>query len=335
MSAHEWIKLHIHPDGPEISRLVELTGENRDKVFTCVLRWFFHVDRHCVDPVTGIGELAFNDIVGWRPQSVRKVSASRPLFGAGSLSLAHAMSTDHVQWLTFREDDTLEITGFEKHFSKSAKRRAQEALRKKKARAGKGAQNEKKASAKRPQNVRTAAPLELELDLSPYSPPTGDACARTMSDALASAFHGETVSKSDRRRCDRVGGELEAKSARPEHLEPVLSAWRRLYPDRAPSVLAIGRNWDQLTAEVAKHENQERVRESEAERWRKSNREADAAGAERRQALAMLQILVDDDRLADVEAAFARVVAREPDKYNEFATWRLFAVETCKELELV
>ncbi len=127
MAHSEWIKLHLHPDDNEILRLAELTGSVPELVFCAVIRWFWHIDQKCDTCETGVMLKSVDRIMQWQ----------------SGVSLAEAMTDEFVGWLELDEETgNVRISGFDKHFGRSAKRRAQEAKR--------------KASARCPQNVRTS-----------------------------------------------------------------------------------------------------------------------------------------------------------------------------------
>lgn len=142
--ADEWLKFRLHPEHPKILRIAELTGMDSEKVTGKVVRWFRHIDQYCNGPVTGIGIAAFQSIVRTHPvEHVRgseSLRAGEPARGSEiRLTLLEAMQDKHVGWVRMRDDGTIEVLEYEKHFGHSAKRRADDAKR--------------KSLARRPQNV--------------------------------------------------------------------------------------------------------------------------------------------------------------------------------------
>src|SRR5688500_16654106 len=109
----EWMQIDFDlPDKPEVLRIMELTGDPIEVVFFRLFLFWRWVEKHCVD-----GRIPGATC----PQLVRITS--------GDERFVSALTDPHVNWLQL-DGDGLAIPGFEKRFSKSAKRRITENRRK-------------------------------------------------------------------------------------------------------------------------------------------------------------------------------------------------------------
>lgn len=116
-----WFPLFTGPDDPKILRIAFLTAEQKEIVFACCVRWFMHVDFHLKTARSGLDAASIHHICRWRD-------------GVGSL--VEAMQDKDIGWLKRCRDNTFEVAEFERWFSKGAKRRQVEALKKRRQRGG-------------------------------------------------------------------------------------------------------------------------------------------------------------------------------------------------------
>ncbi len=119
-SSTRYIIFRIHPDDPDVIRLAGLTGLSVYDVMGRAAVWFRWIDEHCSSHRTDIQLEGIDQIVG------------RPVIPESCSTFSHAML--QVGWLTIADDQTVHICGFNKNFSKSAKRRAVNAKRAKEVR---------------------------------------------------------------------------------------------------------------------------------------------------------------------------------------------------------
>lgn len=126
-----WIKLRIHAEHPKVLRISALTKLPKETVFAMAVRWFRHVDAYLPDDSCVIDAAGINAVVQFRADANK---------GQDEMTFVRGLLDEHVQWLSDAHDGGYRIPEYDKHFSANAKRRGEEALRKK----------NKRASAKRP-----------------------------------------------------------------------------------------------------------------------------------------------------------------------------------------
>lgn len=111
-----WIKLQLHPDSPKVAIVAQEIGASKAEAYVAMLRWLFWLDEnHGEDGVT-VSPAMFKAATGWPNDK-----------------LAAVFQTKDVDWLT-AAGDRLAPTRPDSHFSESAKIRAQDSMRKAKAR---------------------------------------------------------------------------------------------------------------------------------------------------------------------------------------------------------
>lgn len=131
-----WIKCSTHPDDLKVLRLAQITKTDPDRVYRCVLRWFFWLDANYQGKPLTVTESALHDLTRWTSRE----------------PLATAMTDVDVDWLRKTADDTYEPTRLDSHFSASAKTRALTKARVQ-------AHRERKASGNDCNALRNALPL--------------------------------------------------------------------------------------------------------------------------------------------------------------------------------
>jgi len=156
-SSTRYIIFRIHPNDPDVIRLAGLTGLSAYDVMGRAAVWFRWIDEHCSSHRTGVTLEGIDQIVG--PPDI---SESRTTFSRAMLQ---------VGWITEANDKTVHICGFEKNFSKSAKRRALDAKRKS---AGRRTQSGHKADKRPPVRGPTGVGQDRK-EVSPPNPPKGNA----------------------------------------------------------------------------------------------------------------------------------------------------------------
>lgn len=115
MSASEFIILRIHPTHPKVMRLAELTGDNPYEACGRAVAWFRYIDQHFGDSHTCLTREMFN----------RTIDA--PKARRGKLDYFTAMQDELINWISVDPNGTVVIVEYESNFSRSSRRRAQDA----------------------------------------------------------------------------------------------------------------------------------------------------------------------------------------------------------------
>lgn len=173
MGAGDWIQIDDDlPQKPEFLRLLTTTGVDVDTLIGRLVRLWTYVDRHTTVAL------------------IRNLSA---------VSLAHVAGGDENfwracegEWLRITKEG-IEIQGYKKRFSKSAKRRALDAKRK---------------SAVRPQSVRTKA------DKRPHGPGTTEENRTEENRRVETVVNGQSTD-----RVNRIGGTADDADHKKIHIE--------------------------------------------------------------------------------------------------------------------
>lgn len=111
--AAPWIKLSTHPDDAKILRVASLTQTDPDRVFRCVIRWFFWIDANYKGHQLSVTGPDLHDLTRW--------TSRKPL--------AAAMSDAAVDWLIANTDGSYSPTRPDSHFARSSKTRSLAELR--------------------------------------------------------------------------------------------------------------------------------------------------------------------------------------------------------------